>query len=553
VTVVDHTDESGLAWRIEAAYAEVVRREIADRLGALADDATVETIKSNRVRTVLRVTLRDGPRGDEEVFVKRYHPTGARATAKSLLRASRARQEWAMARALEEAGIPTAHPIAWAERRRGRVVTDAAYVCRGVAAAVDFVPYLREHAPDPSDPAHRELRRDLFGRLADLARRQHDAGIDHPDLHSGNVLVTRDGDEVGLHVIDLHGASQKAAPLTVACRVRRLAKILHSLSEIASRTDRLRFLRRYARDGSLPDVREAFAETEERLHRIEKRRRASRAHRCLEDSRQFGDVREGAWRIRHLREIPWRDLLDAVVEHDRALAADEVVKRGHRSAVTRAVMGETPVVVKSMWSSAPRTWLGTVLGRLRGRRSWFLGHALLVREVGVARPLGYLLEHRGPVVRREVLVMEDVSRDGERLDHLVLRLHREGRLHGHGGRTLLVTVAEFVRDLHRDGVYHGDLKACNLYVRGPVDESPEIRVVDYDRVRVEKPVSFRRRVKNLAQLSASIPVCVTRTDRLRFFRLYAPTSDIERDWKRYARAVEEACREKTVVEMEPIE
>jgi hypothetical protein len=177
-----------------------------------------------------------------------------------------------------------------------------------------------------------------------------------------------------------------------------------------------------------------------------------------------------------------------------------------------------------------------------------------VRGLAAARPVAYLVEGAGPLVRREVLVMEDVSVGGERLDHRVLRLHREGTLHGAAGRALAEATARFVRDLDRGGIHHGDLKACNLYVQEGEDGAPAIRVVDYDRVRFGRgPVDFRRRVKTLAQLSASIPVCVTRTDRLRFFRRAAPTGDVARDWKRHARGVAEACRAKIVVEMEPIE
>ncbi len=118
---VEHIDASGMTWRIEAAYEDVVRREILPHLAELAERPGVGVVKSNRVRTVVRLTLADGPHGPEEIYLKRYHPTGARATAKSVVRVSRARQEWEMARALEAAEIPTAHPIAYAERRRGRV------------------------------------------------------------------------------------------------------------------------------------------------------------------------------------------------------------------------------------------------------------------------------------------------------------------------------------------------------------------------------------------------------------------------------------------------
>ena len=57
-------------------------------------------------------------------------------------------------------------------------------------------------------------------------------------------------------------------------------------------------------------------------------------------------------------------------------------------------------------------------------------------------------------------------------------------------------------------------------------------LADYDRVRFDLPVSPRRRVKNLAQLSASVAICITLADRLRFFRAYADGNvGLEREWK----------------------
>jgi serine/threonine protein kinase len=149
--------------------------------------------------------------------------------------------------------------------------------------------------------------------------------------------------------------------------------------------------------------------------------------------------------------------------------------------------------------------------------------------------------------------MEDVSRDGERLDHRILRRFREQGLPVEERRGLISEVATFVRRLHRAGIYHGDLKACNLFVQIGESGDRRIRVVDYDRVRLDRPLGFRRRVKNLAQLSASIPTCISRSDRLRFFLRCAPSTDVAREWKRYARGVIEACRSKIVVGMEPIE
>jgi len=107
--------------------------------------------------------------------------------------------------------------------------------------------------------------------------------------------------------------------------------------------------------------------------------------------------------------------------------------------------------------------------------------------------------------------------------------------------------------MHAAGIYHNDHKAVNLFLRGDVAAARFV-LADYDRVRLDRPVPPRRRIKNLAQLSASVPVCVSLADRLRFFRAYAEDDPAaQRDWKTWARGVIDACRDKIVVGMKPIE
>ena len=66
----------------------------------------------------------------------------------------------------------------------------------------------------------------------------------------------------------------------------------------------------------------------------------------------------------------------------------------------------------------------------------------------------------------------------------------------------------------------------------------ELPVIDTDRVRFSShPVDDRRREKNLAQLAASIPISVTRTERLRWYRRYASLATTERTRREVARAV----------------
>ena len=112
---------------------------------------------------------------------------------------------------------------------------------------------------------------------------------------------------------------------------------------------------------------------------------------------------------------------------------------------------------------------------------------------------------------------------------------------------------DWLGGLHADGVYHGDLKGVNVLVdhRG---ETPAFRLIDTDRCRfVPGVVDTRRRMKNLGQLAASIAVCVSRTERLRWYRRYVAVAGIPAEEREAARRVAAALAQKIVVVDEPIE
>jgi hypothetical protein len=150
--------------------------------------------------------------------------------------------------------------------------------------------------------------------------------------------------------------------------------------------------------------------------------------------------------------------------------------------------------------------------------------------------------------------MEDLGED-RRLD-LVALARFAGELDAAARRekrALVAAVAVLFRTLHAAGVYHGDTKAVNLFLRETPD-GPRVAIADYDRVEFDAEVPVRRRVKNLAQLSASVAVCISLSDRLRFFREYSKDDpSVAAAWKDWFRRVEADCRRKIVVRMKPIE
>ena len=548
----------GLLWRALPAEAAWVRSALAaDPDGvALLPGATV--VKRNPVRTVVRV-----PRaGGGAVFVKRFATGGLVGLAKYAVVPSRAEAEWRAARALREAGIPSSEAIAVAEARRGPLLLDAFVVLREVKGAMDLVPWMFRRYPGegPWPPDRAGERARLLERLGGLVRRLHDAGFVHPDLHGGNLLLSGAPDAPEMTIIDLHTVRRRAA-VAAAERERDLVRVLHSMITATDAAERAAVARAYDAAGPAFPGGDAAARVERRIAALEGERLRSRTRRrkLLGPTGRFDVARRGDLSLVFLRR--WGDgpFLCALEEHRRAAGA-AVLKRGGRSTVTRVSVdgpdGPERLVVKETRVRGAGDLLRNALRPPRAVQGWIAGNGLWQRHLDCAEPRAVAVRGRWPLLRESFLVMEDAG-GGERYDLRALRLWGGGppgpRARAQK-REDLERFGRFVGDLHAAGVYHGDLKAVNVFVREK-HGAPAFCLVDYDRVAFGGgPVPRRRRLKNLAQLAASVGTFVGRSDRLRFYRAYA--SRLPGAWedrRPAATAVAAACARKIVVVRDPIE
>lgn len=506
-------------------------------LETAGDRPGAERVKMNVVRTVWRV-----PFDRETLYVKRYHPRGLPELLKYVVLPSRAAAEWRAGRAMREAGLPVVRVVMMGEERRAGALRDAWLATVGVSRAETLTERLRREPPGPT-------RDRVLAELGALIARMHEAGFLHGDLHGGNLLVSGEEGSETLHLLDLHTVRRRRAPAP-ARRRANAAKLVHSLTTVTGEEERRTLGAACGVPaGEWPEVLAAAG-------RLERRRLRSRSKRCLKQSSAFCHARTGRYKLYRRREVPEWAPLHAVGDHLYSVwrGGREVLKDSRRSKISRQVLPGLGVVVKETRARGPLDFLKNAFRRHRGLGSWVNGNALLVRGVGAARPLALLVSGRWPLIGPSWLLMEDLI-GLERLDLFVLRRYA-GRLTP-GERQeklgLVRAFGAFVGDLHRRGIYHGDLKAVNVFVERSPGGGFRFRLVDYDRVRFLRRVGRRRRVKNLAQLAASVAVLITRTDRLRFFRAYAADEDVLGDARALNRGVERACRKKIVVRTEPIE
>ena len=481
-----------------------------------------------------RLTSRAVLEGHGPVLLKVHRTRGLGERLQSLVRRSRARQEFLAARFLDAAGLPVAAPLAYGEQRRGGQLHTSFFVAAFLAGVKPIHDVLPVQPPDK--------RRALLGRLSALIRAMHDAGFDHRDLHSGNVLAgPGPGDACALYLTDLHRS--RMGTVSASARRDALARWLHSLQGQIEADEWMHVLDRYHVDGERVLVPTgAVMQAARRLERI---RRRSRGKRSFKNSTVYTrDV--GAGRGARRRDLPLARLDAVLAAHDRAArpGSPDLAKANRKGVVTR----HGDIVVKERRSESMAGRLRDALLPSRHAAGYRHAHMLDVLGIGTAKPLAFV-QRDG----RTFTLYEDLSKL-PRLDHLARALYADGDRRRQVA--LREASARWLAALHLGGVYHGDLKGVNVLV----EQGPRVvgfRLIDTDRCRFfpyPRPVDARRCVKNLAQLAASIPVSVTRTERLRWYRRYrAGAPESMRDERAVADAVAAALATKILVVDEPIE
>lgn len=211
------------------------------------------TLKSGPGRIVLCGP--DPDRGGELVVAKRFLATGFLSGFLSGLRARlRARREHGMLVALHRAGVRVPRPLACGACEGGWEVR------------MEAIPGARSLADHLADPATIPTRGGLARRLGELLASAHLAGLAHPDLHLGNILVDEGGEA---WLIDLHKARLQP-PLPLKRIERDLQDAAAALREHLSAPLRQRMLLEWLRTlppshlPGLPSLRELAARLETR-------------------------------------------------------------------------------------------------------------------------------------------------------------------------------------------------------------------------------------------------------------------------------------------------
>ncbi|HEV3340105.1 MAG TPA: lipopolysaccharide kinase InaA family protein [Pirellulales bacterium] len=541
------------------------------RLDQWLSEGQARLIKHGPRRAVYRV---DAPQ--QKFFVKHYRCSRWWHAIGNLFRASPSRREFSRAREALRRQVPTAQPVAWFESRRRGLVRDSFLVTRAIDGACSLEEYVQTVLPRLDPAAGARCRRQLAASLARLCAAAHRQGIDHDDLHAGNLLVQvkataeatdADGRPVpDLYLIDLPGV-RLSRSLSRRRTIASLTMLGSACAAIATPSDMWRFWKTYLaeRPELQPDSRAVARRVAEAIPAWRRRVAHGRDKRSLRSNRDFhGSGLRLPLQLQLQLQKSYgmavhdvsREQLDELVANPRLPLEVNVhrpYKLSHRSVVVRAELPLSDRRVQVAYKRVrPRNWWKSLLHYFRRNpalEAWYYGHALLLRGIATARPLAVIERPRFGLPSEGYLATQWI--EGAKNLHvyaweLVGRAAPERRRRA---RQVAEALGGLLGRMHSWHVSHRDLKGCNILVVER-EHNVECFLIDADSVRIPWRLSPFFRSFNLGRLATSLEAhrWVTRSDRLRFWRSYLAelhrrdASAWPTDWKQGWRAVTKASR-----------
>jgi tRNA A-37 threonylcarbamoyl transferase component Bud32 len=250
-------------------------------------------------------------------------------------------------------------------------------------------------------------------------------------------------------------------------------------------------------------------------------------------------------RIRLAPGFASESLKSALARHRDCLAGGpgRVLKDGVRTRVSWVALADgRAAVVKEYRAGGLARRLEELVRPAPALREWRAAQELARR--GVPAAAAWALALPRPLAAASAFIVLEALVDAEPVNRFVLRCcagaaERSRRLR------LVEAVADWLRSLHERGIEHRDLKGSNLLVRERGSRF-ELLLVDLARVRFPRRVRMAHRLEALAQLNASLPLAVGRTERLRFLARYAPAAS-RAERARLFRAVDALTRARKCV------
>ena len=484
-----------------------------------------EVLRDSRLRWAAIFTLSDHQR----LFLKRDKTKDWMESVKYLFLPSKARKEWSIAYQAQKRKLNIPRPIGWMERVRRGCVKESYYLSEAIGSGASLI----ENSGRLGDCFP-------LVELARAVKKIHDAGLFHRDLHAGNFLW----DGHFLFLTDLHSA-KILKTLSLSQRLWNISLLFQSLRSTLKEKDQSIFMEAYFGEEPLHlRKKEALLQkTHFYMDRIQERHWRSRTKRCLKESTEFSIENEKGSRYYHRRDVALDFIKTTIKEHLSCVEEKPSALAKHSQEVNVSILndGTQRVCVKQF--CYPTFWSGFKenFRRSKGLRAWVAGNGLRARGIPSLKCLAFVENRDWLRLKQSFLLMEAFGANQE-MDRYISKGFSDFK----EKRYFVNVFVRWLSNLHKGGLYHRDMKTCNISV-SKSRETWDFYLLDLEDVRLDRRVSEKELFKNFLQLNTSTPKTVTTTDRFRFFGAYLRLNPIVKDRKSFLRRLIDESKRRELV------
>lgn len=486
-----------------------------------------EVIKESRWRWAVLFTLPAGKR----IFLKRDRTKDWMDSLKYLVFPTKARKEWFIAYHAQKRNLDIPHPLGWIERGHGGFVGESYYLSEAVGSGISLIDSL------PGSPFPLE-------ELVKVVKKMHQAGLFHKDLHAGNFLW----DGQSLFLTDLHRV-EIVKTVSLKRRLSNLSHLFHSLRDTWEEKDQRRFIHLYFGEAPVsPHQKEVFLQQiRSRMERLQKKQWKSRTRRCLKESTEFTVQRDKGLHFYRRRDYPLERVKRAVEEHLGLVRENPSRLVKHSPRINVSILREKgrDICLKQFRNLHVWDIFKDRFRTSKGLKAWLGGNGLRVRGIPSLNSLA-LVEQRDWLGSRESFLLMEVSERSRELDRYIF----EGLKDFRKRRRFIQTFSQWLSHFHQRGLYHRDMKTCNLLITEN-GAGWTFHLLDLEDLLLDGKVDEKKLLRNLVQLNTSIPKAISRTDRLRFLKGYAGGFSVIKDEKGFIRQLIRKSRERGIVYVSP--
>ncbi len=520
-----------IRWLVKDTFLDTLKEISA----SIDTEKNCEIIRKGLFKKVLKYNYKQ-----ESFYIKQYTTKHNMDIFKSFFLASKAQREWNQSHRLLKNRLLTAEPIAIGEKRCFGMLIECFIISKAIPNSLSIKEML-VNIQQPSADYEIPNKNTLLTNLISYIRTLHDKGLFHGELHAENILT--DINNIALfYLLDLSRAKFRKI-VSLPRRIREMARLLYSVTDVCTNEEITKMINNYTNQTADYKDRQIFREMVfNKIHKIKNRLWHSRTSKCLKNNDVFKITTHNEYAINMRREYDVNTLVALINKHTMSLneRLDNVIKTSSKIGITcLPVSDETTksVCIKEYkYPSHLKRFLYAFHNSL-GRKAWFAAHGLLTLNIKTPKPIALFEEKRPFIIKKSFIIMDDISNCSPCNKYVAEKFKNpNGKINRRMKKNFIFHLALSFRQLHDSDVYHADLKANNIMIMESQD-SWDFSYLDLDRVRFNKKITIKEMVKNLSQLNASIPNCITYTDRLRFYQIYSGMRNLNTENKQILKAI----------------